>query len=157
MADNKLYDALLSTATSFLACMRSQTSGSNDMDPDTLREFMHHDSQSGFGHKYFTAPSPYLSAFKGRDEFIENLRGMSSGFKTWTLDIVDTNVDVRRKTVIARVELNMSPNHGEPVLNDVVFWLTMDKSGEKVVKSIEFLDAAATNELMSRRSSSVQD
>lgn len=114
---------------------------------------MHPDSQSGFGHKFFISSSPYLSATTPREEFITNLCSMAAGFKTWTLEITETSVDVRKRSVVARVELMMFPVRGEGVMNDVVFWLGMDDSGEKVVRTVEFLDAAATKELVGRRES----
>lgn len=151
MAEDSLYDKLLSTATSFLHAMRAATPGSNDASPEALRTHMHPDSQSSFGHKFFISSSPYLSSTKGREQFVTELAQMAAGFKTWTLDITDTCIDVRKRTVVARVELGMLPARGDEVLNDVVFWLEMDESGEKVVRSVEFLDAAATKELLARR------
>ena len=44
----------------------------------------------------------------------------------------------------------MVPRNGEQVLNDIVFWMVMDESGEKLVRCIEFVDPVASTELAKR-------
>jgi ketosteroid isomerase-like protein len=76
---------------------------------------------------------------------------MSPKLETWRIEVKDVCVDEGKKSAVVRADFHMQAK-GDPeaVLNEIVFWVYMNETGEKVVKSTEFVDPAATGELMKR-------
>lgn len=74
--------------------------------------------------------------------------------ESWHTDVSDVVVDEAKKMVIVRASYWMKIKGEAHVENDLIWWLCMDESGEKVKRGIEFLDAEATGriaELMMKR------
>ncbi|KAK3713530.1 hypothetical protein LTR37_008488 [Vermiconidia calcicola] len=150
MADQSMYDKLAATAKAHLHACRPVTPGSSDPDPEAIKAHLSPSFHIDFGHKFFVSSTPPLQGEKTADGFIAHMTGMAAKLQTYTLDILDVCVDVEKRTVTQRVEFHMVPKGGEEVLNDIIFWMVMDESGEKVVRITEFVDAAAAAELAKR-------
>jgi hypothetical protein len=150
------YDQLLATAKAHVYSCNPQTRGSNDPNPETIRSLFDPDARTGFGHAYFVSTAPHLQGDKSREGFISHLCGMGSKLQTWHLEPCDIAIDVRKRTATVRVEARMKAPGADEVLNEVVYWIVMDESGEKVVSLTEYLDPMATKELMLRVQASMQ-
>ena len=103
-----------------------------------------------FGHKFFVSTLPQLQGKKDGPGFVSHLSGMATSLQTWSIDIINTAVDVEKRTVVFRTEFHMVPKGGDEVLNEILFWITMDESGEKVEHYTEFVDPIASMELAKR-------
>src|ERR1700753_2626824 len=150
IANPSMYDRLAATARKHLETCKTKTPGSNDPDPEAVKSMLDASARIAFGHAFFVSTMPNLQGEKTRDGFVEHLCGMASRMQTYSLEIVNTCVDVEKRTVILRVEFHMVPKGGEEVLNDIVFWMTMNETGDKILRYTEFVDAAAGAELAKR-------
>ena len=150
MASQTLYDKLAATAKAHLFTCLPQTPGSNDPDPKAILSYLDASFRLDFGHKFFVSTAPGLQGEKTGDGFVSHISGMVSLLRTYSLEITNTCVDVERRTVVLRVDFHMVPKGGEEVLNDIVFWIVMDESGEKVLRYTEFVDPVASAELAKR-------
>lgn len=150
MATQKLYDKLASTAKAHLETCLPKTLGSNDPDPEAILSYMDPSFRIDFGHKFFVSTAPPMQGEKTGDGFVSHISGMVSRLKTYSLDVTNVSVDVEKRTAVLRVDFHMVPKGGEEVLNDIIFWMVMDDSGEKVVKVTEFVDPVASAELAKR-------
>ena len=150
MTDDTLYNKLAATAKAHLLSMQPQTPGSNDVNTDAINLHLATSWRADWGHNYFVSTKPPLQGEKTAEVFNSHLAGMARMLRTWTIDITDISVDVQKKTAVVRAELHMCPKNAEEVVNDIIFWLTMDESGERVIKTTEFVDAVASEELAVR-------
>ncbi|KAK3059163.1 hypothetical protein LTR09_000729 [Extremus antarcticus] len=150
MTSQTVHSKFEGAATAYLHSFRTKTPGSNDPDPEAIRAHQHPDCLTDFGHTYFVSTAPNLQGQKSGDAFITRLCGMASKMKTYTVDVTNTCVDVEQRTVVARAQLLMVPMHAEGVTQDILFWIVLDEDAEKVVRCTEFVDPAASAELMRR-------
>lgn len=73
---------------------------------------------------------------------------MAPNLQTWDIDVADVNVDLDKKSAVLRAMFHMqAKNDPEVVQNEILFWCQMDDSGEKVVRSTEFVDPVALQTL----------
>ena len=100
-----------------------------------------------WGHRHFVSTKPGLQGERSGDGFVTHMSSMTPGLKTWRIEITDLCVDVEHRSVVVRADYYMTPGVGEAVVNDIVLWMSMDESGEKIVRCTEFLDPVATEEL----------
>ena len=145
-----LYDKLATTAKAHLNTCLPKTHGSNDPDAGAILSYLDPSFRIDFGHKFFVSTAPGLQGEKTGDGFVAHISGMVSKLQTYSLDVTNVCVDVEKRTVVLRVDFHMVPKGGEVVLNDIVFWMVMDESGEKVLKYTEFVDPIASTELAKR-------
>ena len=75
---------------------------------------------------------------------------MAQSLQTWSIDITSVCVDATSKTAVVRADFHMVPIGGDAVLNDLIFWMAMDDSGEILVRCTEFIDPIAASELAAR-------
>lgn len=77
---------------------------------------------------------------------------MAPALRTWWIEVTGICVDVGQRCAVVRGDFSMVAKGGkeEPVVNDVVMWVGMDKRGEKVVRAVEFVDPVASAELKGR-------
>lgn len=150
MAGKPTYDQLANTAREALLACHPKTKGSNDPSPDGILARLAPGFYMDFGHKFFVSTLPQLQGKKDGPGFVDHLSSMATSLQTWSIDIINTAVDVERRTVVFRTEFHMVPKGGEEVLNEILFWITMDESGDKVVHYTEFVDPVASMELAKR-------
>ena len=150
MADQALYDQLASTAKAHLLSCQPQTKGSNDPDGKLILSHLAPSFSIDWGHSFWVLTAPHLQGKKTGDEFVSHLLGMAQFLQTWDIVVKDMSVDTKKKSVIVRSDFHMVPKGGEEVLNEIIFWIVMDESGEKVVKCTEFVDTFASEELAKR-------
>lgn len=150
MAEKALYDKLSATAKSYIFSCLPVTPGSNDPDPEAILNNLAPTFRLSWGHTFFVATKPHLQGEKTGEGFVLHLLLMAKALETWSIDITNICVDVDTRSVVIRGDYHMVPRHGEEVLNDVVFWMSMDQSGEKIVKCVEFVDPVASMELAKR-------
>jgi hypothetical protein len=144
------YEKLAETAKKGLLSCLPKTRGSNDPDPEAILSNLAPSFYMDFGHKFFVSTLPQLQGKKDGEGFVSHLSGMAGSLQTWSIDITNTAVDVETKTVCLRAEFHMMPKGGEEVLNEILFWIVMDESGEKVAHYTEFVDPVASMELAKR-------
>ena len=150
MAEKELYSKLSATATSYIFSCLPKTPGSNDPAPRAILTNLAPTLRLRWGHTFFVATKPHLQGEKTGDGFISHLLLMAKALETWSIDITNICVDVDTRSVVVRGDYHMVPRNGEEVLNDIVFWMFMDESGERMVKCIEFVDPVASTELARR-------
>lgn len=126
------------------------TPGSNDPDPEAILANLAPTFRLSWGHTFFVATQPHLQGEKTGDAFVSHLLLKAKALETWSIDITNICVDVDTRNVVVRGDYHMVPRNGEQVLNDIVFWMVMDESGEKLVRCIEFVDPVASTELAKR-------
>lgn len=88
------------------------------------------------------------------DSFMTRVASMTLKLESETNEVLALSVDMAQRSVIARVAYQMKAPKQEPVENDLIWWLWMDAAGNKVERSMEFVDAAATKELQARMEAS---
>ena len=144
------YEKLAGTAKKMLLSCLPKTKGSNEPDPDAILSNFAPTFYMDMGHKFFVSTFPELQGKKDGPGFVFHMSAMARGLQTWSIDITDTTVDVEKRTVVLRTEFRMAPKGGEEVLNEILFWIVMDESGEKVEHYTEFIDPVAGMELAKR-------
>ena len=151
-----MYDKLAATAKGHLFACLPQTKGASDPDPEAILSTLDPSFRIDFGHKFFISSTPPLQGEKTGDGFISHTTGMTSLLQTYSLEVTNECVDVQKRTVVLRVDFHMVPKGGEEVLNDIVFWMVMNESGEMVVRCTEFVDPIASAELQKRMKAGVE-
>ncbi|KAK4545618.1 hypothetical protein LTR36_002571 [Oleoguttula mirabilis] len=153
MASKELYDKLTATAKEFVLSTSPKKAGTNEADPDRFLKTITSDFKMSWGHKFFVTTKPGLQGEISGQDFVEHQGKMVSALETW--DIVPTSlcVDVEKKSVVLRADFFMVAPGQEKLLNDIIFWITMDESGGKVKDAKEFIDPVASAELAERMKS----
>ena len=146
MASN-LYNKLEQTAKAHLQACLPKTKGSNDVDTEAILSHLSSDFRQDWGHSFFVSTKPALQGEVTGQGFITHMAGMAPALQTWDIIITSICVDVEKKCATVRVVFHMKPKGGEEVLNDIVFWMFMNESGEKLVRCTEFIDPVASAEL----------
>ncbi|KAM0715155.1 hypothetical protein Q7P37_009620 [Cladosporium fusiforme] len=148
MAATSLYPKLVTTAQEWVTSTQPKTPGSNDLNIDRIRSCLSSDAILRFGHLHFVSTAPHLQRDESPDDFVNRLKSMSSAFETWNIKVADVNVDTEKKSAVVRAVFHMqAKNDPEVVQNEILFWCQMDESGERVVRSTEFVDPAALQAL----------
>lgn len=148
MSGPSLYNALASTATEWVTATRPNTEGSNDIDIDRIYSRLSPSAILRFGHKHFVSTTPHLQRDELPRDFVARLKSMSAAFQTWSIDVQDVNVDTEKKSAVVRAVFHMqAKNDPEVIHNEILFWCQMDDTGEKVLRSTEFVDPAALQAL----------
>ncbi|KAK4560841.1 hypothetical protein LTR86_005421 [Recurvomyces mirabilis] len=139
------YDQLATTAKSFVLATSPKTAGGNEPDHDRFLSFCAKGFTHSWGHKHFVSTAPGVQGIIDGNGFLERMGKLSGKMKTWTITPNETLVDVEKKMVVVRADFTIiMPGHEhEAVVNDIVWYVTMDESGEKVVDSKEFIDPMA--------------
>ncbi|KAF2480595.1 hypothetical protein BDY17DRAFT_195275 [Neohortaea acidophila] len=144
---DSLYDRLAATAKAHIDGMRPKTPGTNQDNADALLANCAPTFRMSWGPAYYISTTPNLQGERTGEEFAAHLRLMAPAFQKWAIDITNMCVDVKTRTAVVRADFHMVPRGGEEVVQDLILWMVMDESGEKVVRCTEFVDAAATVEL----------
>lgn len=148
MAATSLYPKLVTTAQEWVTSTQPKTPGSNDLNTDRIRSRLSPDAILRFGHLHFVSTTPHLQRDESPDDFVDRLKSMSSAFETWDIKVADVNVDTEKKSAVVRAVFHMqAKNDPEVVQNEILFWCQMDESGERVVRSTEFVDPTALQTL----------
>ena len=150
MASKPTYDQLAKTARNALLACHPKTKGSNEPNPEAILAHLAPDFYMDFGHKFFVSTLPQLQGQKDGPGFVAHLSGMAGSLQTWSIDIISTAVDVETRTVVFRTEFHMVPKGGNKVLNEILFWMEINETGEKVARYTEFVDPVASMELARR-------
>lgn len=151
MASKPSYETLAETAKRALKNCEPVTKGSNDPDGKRILSNLAPGFWMDFGHKFFVSTVPHLLSKKDGPGFVSHLSNMAASLQTWSIDITNIAVDVEKRTVILRADFHMVPKGGQDeVLNDIMFWIVMDETGEKVANYVEFVDPVASMELAKR-------
>lgn len=150
MASTELYDKLTATAKEFVLSTSPKKAGTNKPDPERFLKTITPEFKMSWGHKFFVTTKPGLQGEISGQDFVKHQGKMVSALETW--DIVPTSlcVDAEKKTVVLRADFFMvAPGQGK-LLNDIIFWITMNESCDKVVDAKEFIDPVASAELAER-------
>ncbi|KAK4504548.1 hypothetical protein PRZ48_005464 [Zasmidium cellare] len=142
-----MYDKLAATAKGFIEATNAATPRDNNPDYDLIRSFAAPHFRIEWAPKLFAKSSPVLGDARDIEGFCSHIRGMSANLSTWAILVQDTFVDVKRRTVIARADFWMLPNGGDKVCNDIVFFIKMDQSGEKIIDCTEYVDPHASQQI----------
>ncbi|KAI5367758.1 Putative NTF2-like domain superfamily protein [Septoria linicola] len=149
--DADIYSKLSKTARAFIESTNSATPRSNHPDYDLIRSYCAPHFRISWAPKLFAQNSPVLGAPQDIHGFVEHIQKMSNHLSTWAILVQDVFVDVRKRTVIARADFWMLPaDGGDKVLNDIVFFIKCDETGEKVVDCCEYVDPFASQQIKER-------
>lgn len=148
MTDQQQYESLSKTASDWVTSTRPKTTGSNDPDYEHILSLLAPNAILRFGHMHFVSTAPHLQHDESPDDFVARLKSMSSAFQTWSIDVADVSVDVKKRSAVVRAVFHMQArNDPEVIQNEILFWCQMDESGGKIVQSTEFVDPAALQAL----------
>ncbi|GAB7328393.1 hypothetical protein MBLNU13_g00371t2 [Cladosporium sp. NU13] len=148
MTDQQQYGTLSKTASDWVTSTRPQKAGSNDPDYDHILSLLAPNAILRFGHMHFVSSAPHLQHDESPEDFVARLKSMSPAFQTWSIDVADVNVDTKKRSAVVRAVFHMqAKNDPEVIQNEILFWCKMNESGEKIVKSTEFVDPAALQAL----------
>ncbi|KAI6833023.1 hypothetical protein KC367_g6038 [Hortaea werneckii] len=150
MSQETLYKKLTQTAKDFVLATSPKAAGTNEPEPERFMARLAPTFKMSWGHKFFVTTMPPLQGFVDGDAFCKHQAGMAKNLKTWSIEPTSICVDVSKRTAVVRADFFMVVPARDAVLNDIVFWITMDEAGEKVVEAIEFVDPVASAELGQR-------
>ncbi|KAI6899822.1 hypothetical protein KC318_g9510 [Hortaea werneckii] len=147
MSQEKLYNKLTQTAKDFVLATSPRVPGTNEPDPERFMACLAPTFKMSWGHKFFVTTKPPLQGFMDGESFCKHQASMAKNLKTWSIEPTSICVDVVKRTAVVRADFSMLVAAHSSVLNDIVFWITMDEAGGKVVEAIEFVDPVASGEL----------
>ncbi|KAI7228754.1 hypothetical protein KC343_g8006 [Hortaea werneckii] len=150
MSQDTLYSKLTQTAKHFVLATSPKVPGTNEPDPQRFMAYLAPDFKMSWGHKFFVTTKPPLQGSVDGEAFCKHQAGMAKNLTTWSIEPTSICVDVSKRTAVVRADFFMVVPARDAVLNDIVFWITMDETGEKVVEAIEFVDPIASVELGQR-------
>jgi hypothetical protein len=143
-----LYTTRQKTATKFITSLSySPTSPAPYLNIPLILSLRTHNYTHTFGHNYFVSTAPPLQGTHDLDGFIAHITRMTALLESWDSEIRDLCVDEAARSVVVRVGYWMKVKGEEKVENDLIWWVWMDEEGRKVVRSVEFVDAAAGGEI----------
>ncbi|KAK0256423.1 hypothetical protein LTS09_008538 [Friedmanniomyces endolithicus] len=148
MADPSLYTKLTSTAKNFVLALSPKEPGSNQSDDERFLSHIAPNYTHSWGHKFFVGTSPGMQGSVDGPEFLSRMNRLAGKMQTWNIEITETCVDVEKKSAVLKADFYMAIAGHEPVLNEIVWWLKMDGSGEKVVDSCEYIDPVASSHMI---------
>ena len=143
-SEGNLYQKLATTAKGFIESTNAATPRDNNPNYELIKSYAAPHFRIEWAPKLFAWTSPALGEAKDIDGFLNHMRGMSASLSTWAVLVQDMFVDTRRRTVVARADFWMLPNGGERVCNDIVFFMKMDPSGERITDCTEYVDPEAS-------------
>lgn len=147
-AASKYYLQLRTTALAFIDALAEVPDHPLRMDFDRMRSLCTSDFQHSWGHTYATARNARLQGEHLFSDFAAHLTMMLPNFETWKVEVTDMSIDeVKRKAVIRASFYMLVKDAVETIENDLLWTLEMDDAGEKVKKSVEFIDSVATSTL----------
>ena len=151
------YNQLATTAKSFVLATSPKSAGGNEPDHERFLTFCAPKFTHSWGHKHFVSTAPGVQGIIDGNGFLERMGKLSGKMKTWTITPTETLVDVEKKMVAVRADFTIiMPGHEhEAVVNDIVWYVTMDESGEKVVDSREFIDPMAAKTIAEQMQSAI--
>ncbi|EME46898.1 hypothetical protein DOTSEDRAFT_70748 [Dothistroma septosporum NZE10] len=149
-AEGDLYQKLATTAKGFIESTNAATPRDNNPNYELIKSYAAPHFRIDWGPKLFAQSSPVLGEAKDIDGFLNHIRSMSVNLSTWAVLIQDLSVDTRRRTVVARADFWMLPNGSEKVCNDIVFFMKMDQTGEKIIDCTEYVDPEASRIIKDR-------
>jgi ketosteroid isomerase-like protein len=147
MSSTAFYDRLAETASNFVLSTSPKTPGTNEPDRERFHAFVAPSFTHSWGHKHFVSTNPGVQGDVDANEFFNRMTKVCGGMQTWEILVREVTVDERRRTAVVRADFMITIGENKPVVNDIVWYVTTDESGEKVVGSREFIDAIAANEL----------
>ncbi|KAK0337202.1 hypothetical protein LTR91_004292 [Friedmanniomyces endolithicus] len=148
MADQSLYTKLTTTAEDFVLALSPKEPGSNQSDDERFLSHIAPNYTHSWGHKFFVGTSPGVQGSVDGPEFLSRMNRLAGKMQTWYIEITETCVDVEKKSAALKADFHMTIAGHEPVLNEIVWWLKMDGSGEKVVDSCEYIDPVASSHMI---------
>ena len=143
-------DTLARTITNHMTAILPKRPGSNDVDSDAILANLSPSYIHDFGHSYFVSTKPPLQGEKDGQGFVAHMSSMAPMLQTWDIKVTNTYIDAEKRSAVVRADFYMTPKGGETVVNDILFWMCMDESGEKLTRVTEFVDPVASGELGAR-------
>ncbi|KAK3661637.1 hypothetical protein LTR56_000125 [Elasticomyces elasticus] len=147
MADSSLYNTLTATAKDFVLALSPKTAGTNEPDDDRFLSYTASNYTHTWGHKHFVSLNPGVQGNVDGPEFLGRMAKLAGKMKTWEIEVTETCVDVGKRTAALKTDFSMTIGGHDPVMNEIVWWVTMDASGEKVVESCEYIDPVAADQM----------
>lgn len=149
MPEQPLYDKLAASARAFVEAPNPPDHDSSEVDSDRVLDTLAPGAHVRWGHDLFVSTKPPLQGEKSRKSFLEHMKGMSQFMENVESQIVATNVDVDKRSVVMRVKFTMTVKGHEqdPVPNDVLFWMMLNNDGDQVKDVTEFIDPVAGNKI----------
>ncbi|KAK5117710.1 hypothetical protein LTR62_005134 [Meristemomyces frigidus] len=144
---DRLYNQLATTATNFILATSPTTPGTNHHDGTAFLSLCSPNFTHTWGHSHFVTTNPGVQGEIDGQGFLDRMNKLSSRMETWTIKPTETLVDVKKRQVVIRADFAIVIPGYEPVVNDIVWFVTVDESGEMVVGSREFIDPVAAGVL----------
>ena len=138
--DFALYDTIAATVDKYTKAYNPAQPGTNIPDRGAILSLVTPDFLIHYGHEALVASQPPLQHPEDGEAWMDHWRGITQMFDTWTTERTDLFVDVRRKSAIVRSRYTLVKGEAK-VINDMVQFMNMNESGEKVREIVEFIDA----------------
>ncbi|KAF2684404.1 hypothetical protein K458DRAFT_388877 [Lentithecium fluviatile CBS 122367] len=145
-ATSPFYKTLHATTLSFIHSL-FESQSSTRIDAPLIHAVHTPSYNHSWGHNYFVSTHPGLQGTHDLDSFLAHMQDMLTKLESWRTDIKNVVVDEVKRMVVVRASYWMKVKGAETVENDLVWWLWMDESGERVERSIEFVDAEAARRI----------
>jgi ketosteroid isomerase-like protein len=146
---SSLYKTLHATAIEFVHSSDQIYGSTERMDTARIKNIRSENGfEHSFGHNHLVSTKPMMAGTQDADGFIQHMGKMQPYLKSWDTTITEIVIDETKKMAVVRASYHMLvEGASQAVENDILWFLTMDEDGEKVKKSVEFVDAAATQEI----------
>ncbi|KAF2656090.1 hypothetical protein K491DRAFT_692291 [Lophiostoma macrostomum CBS 122681] len=144
-----LYKTLRATAIEFVHSSDQIYDSNGRMDETRVKKIRSEQGfEHSFGHNHLVSTKPMLAGTRDAEGFIQHMGKMQPYLQSWETTITDVVIDETRKIAVVRASYNMLvQGSSEAVENDILWFLSMEESGEKVKKSMEFVDGAASQKI----------
>jgi hypothetical protein len=147
MSTSTLYNRLKASAEEFVLSMDVKPS-TFSFDRARVLACRTSDFQQSYGHNLFISGKPNYQRGLDVDQLMSHLEEAVPRFEAVKGEVTDIYVDEPRKSVVVRSSIILKPKGmSETVENDIVWFLEMNESGEKVRKAKEFMDSVAPERL----------
>lgn len=146
---SSIYKALHTTAIEFVRSSDQMQDSTSRMDSARIKNIRSEQGfEHAFGHNHLVSIKPMMAGTLDAEGFIQHMGKMQPYLKSWDTNITDVVIDETRKTAVVRASYHMLVREAaEAVENDIVWFLTMEEDGKKVKRSVEFVDAAASQKI----------
>ncbi|KAH7382706.1 hypothetical protein DE146DRAFT_681695 [Phaeosphaeria sp. MPI-PUGE-AT-0046c] len=142
------YCQLHTTALAFIDAQAQTAEHPSRMNFEKIEALCTTEFQQSWGHNYAISLSPRLQGTHSFSEFRKHLAMMLPSLESWETTVTEVIVDEAKRKVVLRISFWMRVKGAEEMVeNDLLWVLEMDDTGEKVKKSVEFVDGIAAGKI----------
>lgn len=142
-----LYHRLRATAETFAHAFDTDAC-TGSMDKARIMAVRTTTCTQSWGHAFYVSSRPGLQGSIDNDAFWSHLSGMANKLETVGSKVHDVIVDESRRAAMVRMSFFITARGAEETVeNDMVWFLEMDETGDRIEKSVEYMDGEASKRL----------